>query len=284
MFLRKPLTLTLILTLLTVLMMAPAGLYAQAGGLSSETLLPKVAVFLPDHPLNSEAQWNDYLGRIPGTEASLIVELKNAGFPVISPEDIRQKLSFAQAQALMGETPPVKAVGKELGAGILFIGYASPAEAAAGSDSVRALANVSSYRVVNEERLGSATATARAKFKDLVIAGRYACEGAVKMLTPNLVTRTLERWKDYDTKAAIIVLEVSGIQRKGRVFILREDLRKRVDGIMDIRHRTFVPGKAELDVQYQGTARELARHLSELIDVPLKVVSVDEGRIVATVK
>ncbi len=128
--------------------------------------------------------------------------------------------------------------------------------------SCRAEISARAIQVDNSHVLASANAGAAAAHIDPMSGGIEALKKASANLSKTLVDRIIDQWAGRAEGTATVTLDIVEVTGYSDFVRFKSLLKDEVRGVSTVYQRTFASGSAVLEVEYSGTAQDLADELA----------------------
>lgn len=230
--------------------------------------------------INEELPGN-WWDRSTGIVEPVLMELFfDKGFALVDRDQLRAIRTNDQGrQAALGNVDAVQSLGRMYSAECAVVGKATATEGAGayGFANVRADLALKVIRVDTGELLGVVHEQARAANPAAGTAARSAFEECSQVAARAIFKHIVKKWGQESANAASVQVQITNIDFLG-ASDFEEWLKTRVAGVRYIHSRPFESNVAELEVQYEGTANELAKAIAKAY--PMQVSSVTQNKLV----
>lgn len=215
-------------------------------------------------------------------ESELLRVLTEVGYRTVDSAQVtlagneQQRLLAAQ-----GDAKSAQALAARFEADVLVVGSATSEPSGAvggGLISSRATVQVKILLPDTGEVLASDSETSPALDVEQATAGKKALIAAGKALAPRVALRILEAIERKEKGFQIVVTR---LERRSQMARVQERLTQ-LPGMKAVVLRQFVIGLARFDVDYEGSAEELAEALESLKDMRLTVIGISARKVEAT--
>jgi len=158
------------------------------------------------------------------------------------------------------------ALGHDYDAEVVIVGRAVAKDAGKIANfnlhSCRAEISARAIQVDNGHVLAAESARAAAAHIDPMTGGNEALQKASDLLSKKLADQVIAAWARQVSDSSLITLDITNVGRYADFVKLKGVLKDQVRGVSTVYQRSFAEGKAKLEVDYQGTAQELADELA----------------------
>jgi hypothetical protein len=234
---------------------------------------PKIMVLIAEQSIREEGQ---RLSEKSGGEAVLsstslgvaenvLIEFFRAkGFDFIDRQALAGQVQIADPLTLVNDKERVKKIANLTDAQVVIFGQAQARNTGEVQGIYSGQANISlrALKTDTGEIIAATHAHAAVPFVDPSTANTKALSQAAKKISQKLMDQILSQWQSEASGSRSICLVIKGINYAD-VKELRSWLTKYVRGVKSVHQRYVKNGMAELDLDIQGSAQNLADELSE---------------------
>lgn len=191
-------------------------------------------------------------------EGALAATLRAAGFDIIDPPDLSSPLS------LPVNTPEsdMVALAGRLGADVLISGYGTAAAAfntmGGTVKSFEAVVEVRAFNVQTGQPVGRTRQKTVVSGQDGLRGGREALSGAGALAGDDLARQVITVWQQEKDRSAVIDVVVDGTGGHIASFVRLRTAISSMSGVNDLKMKSMSADRADMAVNYQGSARSLA--------------------------
>ncbi len=203
------------------------------------------------------------------TEDTLIEKLSAKGFSFVDRRLVNQKLESEKARLAEGEDIGfITSFGLQEGAEVAIIGKTlveknpNPAYQKLGPlESYLATVSIRAVKTDTGSLLALANGTGAALHINPLTGGNEAVKKAAQQASEHLINNMIDRLNREMGGALTVQLIITGLNDQLLV-ALKNDLKSRIRGVVDVHQRFFGDNTANLDVEIKGTSQMLADELT----------------------
>jgi hypothetical protein len=192
------------------------------------------------------------------SEGALAETLRATGFEIVDPPDLASPMSLpvnvpeADMMALAGR----------LGADVLITGYGTAAAApnTMGGEikAYEAVLEARAFDVKTGQPIGRTRQKSVVSGQDEIMGGREALTGAGALAGDDLARQVLAVWQHEQDRSAVIEVVVEGTGGHIANFVRLRTAISSLSGVNDLKMKGMSADRADMAVNYQGSARSLA--------------------------
>ncbi len=236
---------------------------------------PKVMVLVAEQSIREEVQESAGNGEGEGkavlsatnlgvTENVLIEYFRSKGFEFVDRQALAGQIEVADPLTLVNNKERVKKIANLTDAQVVIFGHAQArsTDAVHGIYSGQANISLRALKADTGEVIAAANSHAAVAFIDASTANTKALKKAAGDISKKLIGQIIDQWKSEFSGSRNISLVVKGVKYSD-VKEFRGWLPKHVRGVKAVHQRNVKGGMAELDLEIQGSAEDLADELSE---------------------
>lgn len=224
---------------------------------------------------------------MPASETALKEEFINKGFNVVDISVATGKIEISNAYRIADLTDSgAKEIGRKFGAEIVVKGKAlakaGPRTQGSSVGSYIADITASAVRVDNGAVLASARGHGVSRNISEVTGGTEALEKAAKELSGKLIDQITAKWTQEVQGGGLVQITIRGIEEYSDLASFKDTVKAQIRGVNAIYQRSLEGGAAVIDVDYKGSAQQLADEIAKkkFKDIPkLKVIAVTAGTV-----
>jgi hypothetical protein len=221
------------------------------------------------------------------TENTLIEFFRAKGFEFVDRQSLAGQIEVADPLILVNDEKRVKNIANLTDAQVVIFGQAQARNAAKVQGIYSGQANISlrALKTDTGEIIAAANAHAAAPFVDPSTANTRALTAATKKVSQKLMDQILKQWQLESSGTRLVSLVVKGASYAD-LKKFRSWLPKYVRGIKSVHQRNVQGSIAELDVDTQGSAQNLADELSEkvFLEKTIKVLDLSPNKVTIVLK
>lgn len=219
---------------------------------------------------------------MPASETALKEEFINKGFNVVDISVATGKIEISNAYRIADLTDSgAKEIGRKFGAEIVVKGKAlakaGPRTQGSAVGSYVADIAVSTIRVDNGAVLASARGHGVSRNISEVTGGTEALEKAARELAAKVIDQITAKWTQEVQGGGLVQITIRGIEEYADLTTFKDTVKAHIRGVNAIYQRSLEGGAAVIDVDYKGSAQQLADEIAKnkFKDIPkLKVTAV----------
>ncbi|MBW2340257.1 MAG: flagellar assembly protein T N-terminal domain-containing protein [Deltaproteobacteria bacterium] len=198
------------------------------------------------------------------TENVLIEFFRAKGFDFVDRQALAGQIEIADPLTLVNDRERVKQIANLTDAQVVIFGQAQARNTGEVQGIYSGQANISlrALKTDTGEIIAATNAHAAVPFVDPSTANIRALSEAARKISQKLMDQILSKWQSESSGSRSICLVIKGV-RYADVKKLRTWLTKYVRGVKSVHQRYVKDGIAELDLDIQGSAQNLADELSE---------------------
>ena len=221
------------------------------------------------------------------TENTLIEFFRARGFEFVDRQSLAGQIEVADPLTLVNDEKRIKNIANLTDAQVVIFGQAQARNAAKVQGIYSGQANISlrALKTDNGEIIAASNAHAAAPFVDPSTANTRALTAATKKVSQKLMDQILKQWRLESSGTRLVSLVVKGASYAD-LKKFRSWLPKYVRGIKSVHQRNVHGGIAELDVDIQGSAQNLADELSEkvFLEKSIEVLDLSPNKVTIALK
>jgi len=234
---------------------------------------PKIMVLIAEQSIREEGQQlsekrggNAVLSSTSlGVVENVLIEFFRAkGFDFVDRQALAGQIEIADPLTLVNDKERIKKIANLTDAQVAIFGQAQARNTGEVQGIYSGQANISlrALKTDTGEIIAATNAHAAVPFVDPSTANTKALSEAAKKISQKLMDQILSQWQSESSGSRSICLVIKGV-KYADVKKLRSWLTKYVRGVKSIHQRYVKDGIAELDLDIQGSAQNLADELSE---------------------
>ena len=234
---------------------------------------PKIMVLIAEQSIREEGQQlsekrggNAVLSSTSlGVVENVLIEFFRAkGFDFVDRQALAGQIEIADPLTLVNDKERIKKIANLTDAQVAIFGQAQARNTGEVQGIYSGQANISlrALKTDTGEIIAATNAHAAVPFVDPSTANTKALSEAAKKISQKLMDQILSQWQSESTGLRSICLVIKGV-KYADVKKLRSWLKKYVRGVKSVHQRYVKEGIAELDLDIQGSAQNLADELSE---------------------
>ena len=234
---------------------------------------PKIMVLIAEQSIREEGQQlsekrrgNAVLSSTSlGVVENVLIEFFRAkGFDFVDRQALAGQIEIADPLTLVNDKERIKKIANLTDAQVAIFGQAQARNTGEVQGIYSGQANISlrALKTDTGEIIAATNAHAAVPFVDPSTANTKALSEAAKKISQKLMDQILSQWQSESTGLRSICLVIKGV-KYADVKKLRSWLTKYVRGVKSVHQRYVKDGIAELDLDIQGSAQNLADELSE---------------------
>lgn len=200
-------------------------------------------------------------------EAKMVSYFLSKGFKLVDPETVRKNLKPEKLKGLTTDPQAAARIGYRFGAEFIVLCSTDTSSSAFKVGDIEMYSNTAtiSAKVINVDTSNIITTGSETKrlpgIKGLV---QPVTEQASEMLANKLMDDILQKWSSELTNTIEVKLFASGFHSYDELNSFKSLLANEVRGIQEIRQRSYIQGRAELEVEIRGETQDLANDLTRL--------------------
>ena len=234
---------------------------------------PKIMVLIAEQSIREEGQQlsekrggNAVLSSTSlGVVENVLIEFFRAkGFDFVDRQALAGQIEIADPLTLVNDKERIKKIANLTDAQVAIFGQAQARNTGEVQGIYSGQANISlrALKTDTGEIIAATNAHAAVPFVDPSTANTKALSEAAKKISQKLMDQILSQWQSESSGLRSICLVIKGV-KYADVKKLRSWLTKYVRGVKSVHQRYLKDGIAELDLDIQGSAQNLADELSE---------------------
>jgi len=234
---------------------------------------PKIMVLIAEQSIREEGQQlsekrggNAVLSSTSlGVVENVLIEFFRAkGFDFVDRQALAGQIEIADPLTLVNDKERIKKIANLTDAQVAIFGQAQARNTGEVQGIYSGQANISlrALKTDTGEIIAATNAHAAVPFVDPSTANTKALSEAAKKISQKLMDQILSQWQSESSGSRSICLVIKGV-KYADVKKLRSWLTKYVRGVKSVHQRYVKDGIAELDLDIQGSAQNLADELSE---------------------
>ena len=234
---------------------------------------PKIMVLIAEQSIREEGQQlsekrggNAVLSSTSlGVVENVLIEFFRAkGFDFVDRQALAGQIEIADPLTLVNDKERIKKIANLTDAQVAIFGQAQARNTGEVQGIYSGQANISlrALKTDTGEIIAATNAHAAVPFVDPSTANTKALSEAAKKISQKLMDQILSQWQSESSGSRSICLVIKGV-KYADVKKLRSWLTKYVRGVKSVHQRYVKEGMAELDLDMQGSAQNLADELSE---------------------
>jgi len=234
---------------------------------------PKIMVLIAEQSIREEGQQLSEKSRGDvvlsstslGVVENVLIEFFRAkGFDFVDRQALAGQIEIAAPLTLVNDKERIKKIANLTDAQVVIFGQAQARTTGEVQGIYSGQANISlrALKTDTGEIIAATNAHAAVPFVDPSTANTKALSEAAKKISQKLMDQILSQWQSESNGLRSICLVIKGV-KYADVKKLRSWLTKYVRGVKSVHQRYVKDGIAELDLDIQGSAQNLADELSE---------------------
>lgn len=234
---------------------------------------PKIMVLIAEQSIREEGQQLSEKSRGDvvlsstslGVVENVLIEFFRAkGFDFVDRQALAGQIEIADPLTLVNDKERIKKIANLTDAQVVIFGQAQARTTGEVQGIYSGQANISlrALKTDTGEIIAATNAHAAVPFVDPSTANTKALSEAAKKISQKLMDQILSQWQSESSGLRSICLVIKGV-KYADVKKLRSWLTKYVRGVKSVHQRYVKDGIAELDLDIQGSAQNLADELSE---------------------
>jgi len=234
---------------------------------------PKIMVLIAEQSIREEGQQLSEKSRGDvvlsstslGVAENVLIEFFRAkGFDFVDRQALAGQIEIADPLTLVNDKERIKKIANLTDAQVVIFGQAQARTTGEVQGIYSGQANISlrALKTDTGEIIAATNAHAAVPFVDPSTANTKALSEAAKKISQKLMDQILSQWQSESNGLRSICLVIKGV-KYADVKKLRSWLTKYVRGVKSVHQRYVKDGIAELDLDIQGSAQNLADELSE---------------------
>lgn len=234
---------------------------------------PKIMVLIAEQSIREEGQQLSEKSRGDvvlsstslGVVENVLIEFFRAkGFDFVDRQALAGQIEIADPLTLVNDKERIKKIANLTDAQVAIFGQAQARTTGEVQGIYSGQANISlrALKTDTGEIIAATNAHAAVPFVDPSTANTKALSEAAKKISQKLMDQILSQWQSESSGLRSICLVIKGV-KYADVKKLRSWLTKYVRGVKSVHQRYVKDGIAELDLDIQGSAQNLADELSE---------------------
>ncbi len=234
---------------------------------------PKIMVLIAEQSIREEGQQLSEKSRGDvvlsstslGVAENVLIEFFRAkGFDFVDRQALAGQIEIADPLTLVNDKERIKKIANLTDAQVVIFGQAQARTTGEVQGIYSGQANISlrALKTDTGEIIAATNAHAAVPFVDPSTANTKALSEAAKKISQKLMDQILSQWQSESSGLRSICLVIKGV-KYADVKKLRSWLTKYVRGVKSVHQRYVKDGIAELDLDIQGSAQNLADELSE---------------------
>lgn len=245
---------------------------------------PKIMVLIAEQSIREEGQTDGDQGTknvvlsatsLGIAENALIEYFHAKGFDFVDRQALAGQIEVADPLTLVNDNERIRKIANLTDAQVVIFGRAQARTGGKVSGIYSGQANISlrALKTDTGEIIAASTAHAAVPFVDPSTANTKALADAATRISQKLMDQILRQWQRESGGTRNVALTIKGVSY-AEVRKFRSWLPKYVRGVKSIHQRSMQGDTAELDIDMQGSAQNLADELSEkkFIDKTIEVL------------
>jgi len=239
---------------------------AALGLLRSPKQLPMIVVIVPEQNITDELV--SYIRGEPSISESVLIErFKEEGFTVVDPGLVAEKITGDQSfkSAPLDDTTS-RRIAELVRSDITVYGKASARSVSgelSGMSTVRADISLRAVPVELGKSIVTSTGHGMAVHGIEIKAGVEALRRAAVEVGQGMTSKILTAWGSVGIETTSVRITALGVTRYAQLDKLLKFLRKEIKEVKSASLRSLSAGKAEVDVEYKGSVKELSSRISK---------------------
>jgi hypothetical protein len=234
--------------------------------------MPRVLVMVTEQQVGaaSPSYWwgeKSFKTTMDVTENAIIASWQPKGVRFVDRQSLAGKLTTGLTTSSAPDDRMVKDIAGKVGAEIVVRGDATAQDQGLVMGTQMHSIQVSvSLRALNTDTgdiMGAATITTAALHINPASGGTAALDKAGQAAAKVLFTKMLDRWQKEIFGAATVSLKVNDVGKTANLKALKSFLTNDIRGVKAVRERSYSKKLAELEVEIEGSAQDLATELEE---------------------
>ncbi|MBI3398749.1 MAG: hypothetical protein HY026_05910 [Deltaproteobacteria bacterium] len=202
------------------------------------------------------------------SETAMKEEFINKGFNIVDISVATGKIDISNAYRIADLTDTgAKEIGRKLGAEIVVKGKAlakaGPRTPGSSVGSYLADITASVIRVDNGAVLASARGHGVSRHISEVTGGTEALERAARELSGKMIDQISAKWTQEVQAGGLIQITVRGIEEYSDLANFKDTIKAQIRGVNAVYQRSVEGGEATIEVDYKGSAQQLADEISK---------------------
>lgn len=255
---------------------------------------PKIMVLVAEQSIREEVQESSENGEggegkavlsatnLGVTENVLIEYFRSKGFEFVDRQALAGQIEVADPLTLVNNKERVKKIANLTDAQVVIFGHAQArsTDAVHGIYSGQANISLRALKADTGEVIAAANSHAAVAFIDASTANTKALKKAAGDISKKLMGQIIDQWRSEFSGTRNISLVVKGVKYSD-VKEFRSWLPKYVRGVKAVHQRSVKGGMAELDLEIQGSAEDLADELSEkkFKDKSIEILGLSQNKV-----
>jgi len=191
-------------------------------------------------------------------EGAMAATLQATGFEILDPPDLNSPLSLP----VNAPEADMVALAGRLGADVLVTGYgtasAPPNTLGGAMKAFEAVLEARAFNVQTGQPIGRTRQKSVVSGQDEVMGGREALSGAGALAGDDLARQIMAVWQQKQDRSAVIEVVVEGTGGHIASFVRLRTTISSLSGVNDLKMNEMSADRADMAVNYQGSARSLA--------------------------
>jgi hypothetical protein len=234
--------------------------------------MPRVLVMVTEQQVGQSAPgfwWGDksFKTSMDVTENAIISTWQPKGVRFVDRQSLVGKLSTGLTSSSAPDDRMVKEIAGKVGAEVVVRGDATAQDNGLTMGTQMHSIQVSvSLRAINTDTgniIGTATVATAMLHINPSVGGTLALEKAGKQAADQLFAKMIDQWQKESTGAATIALKVNDIGKTANLKALKAFITNDIRGVQSVREKGYSKKLAELEVDIEGSAQDLATELEE---------------------
>jgi len=254
---------------------------AALGLLHSPKQLPRIVVIVPEQNITDELV--SYVKGEPSISESMLIErFKEEGFSVVDPSPVAEKITGDQSfkSAPLDDTTS-RRIAELVRADITVYGKASARSVShelSGMSTVRADISLRAVPIDPGKGVVTITGHGMAVHGIEIKAGAEALRRAAVEVGQGMTSKILTAWGGVGIETISVRITAFGVTRYAQLDKLLKLLRKEIKEVKSASLRSLSAGKAQVDVEYKGSVKELSSRISKADLVGMQIECEELGR------
>ncbi len=234
--------------------------------------MPRVLVMVAEQQVGQASPnywWGDqsFKTSMDATENAIIDAWQVKGVRFVDRQTLAGKLSAGLTSSAAPDDRVVKELAGKVGAEVVVRGDAVAADQGPvmGTQmrSIQVSVSLRAIRTDTGSIMGTAVVTTAIGHVNPAAGGAQALKQAGKKAADELFDKMIAQWQQESTGATAVKLVVNNAQKTGNIKALSNFISNEVRGVSTVRQRSFSKKVAELEVEIEGSAQDLATELEE---------------------
>jgi len=250
---------------------------AALGLLHAQVEKPRVLFMIAEQNIGQEYYvfwWygkSEFKGQhfdMAASETAMKEEFINKGFNIVDISVATGKIDISNAYRIADLTDTgAKEIGRKLGAEVVVKGKAlakaGPRTAGSSVGSYVADITASAIRVDNGAVLASGRGHGVSRNISEVTGGTEALERAARELSGKMIDQITAKWSSEVQAGGMIQVTIKGIEEYSDLSAFKDVIKAQIRGVNAIYQRSVEGGVAVFDVDYKGSAQQLADEIAK---------------------